>query len=97
VADTLAAAEDERNSIEQALNEKMEAMGGWSGAFGFGHGVDVWALTCAWVERELIPHERRLNARIGYDIRMRPGGANPRIVITSIGPSPAANGPPGHT
>ena len=97
MADTLADAEDERNSIEQSLNDKMEAMGNWPGAFGFGHGVDVWALICAWVERELIPHERRLSARIGYDIHMRPGGRSPKVVITSIGPSPAANRPPEHT
>jgi hypothetical protein len=96
VADTLADAEDERNSIEQSLNDKMEAVGSWPSAFGFGHGVDVWALICAWVERELIPHERRLNARIGYDIRLRPGGAKPRVVITSIEPSPAENSPPEH-
>ena len=91
---TGALTEDDRAFVEQAINRRVDELEGWPGAFGFGHGVDVFGLLCAWVERELIPHERRLNAKIVYDIRLQPGGARPRVLITALTPLPPAAGPP---
>jgi hypothetical protein len=73
--------EDERAHIEAVLNKKFEEMGRLRDFFGSGHGVDIVALMSSWIEREIIPHERRLGIKLRYILESLSDGTS-RFTIT---------------
>jgi hypothetical protein len=73
--------EEEKAHIESTINEKLHEMGRMRDFFGSGHGVNVVALMASWIEREIVPHERRLGIKLRYSINTLPGGTS-RFIIT---------------
>jgi hypothetical protein len=75
--------EGEKAHIEAVVNEKLEEMGRLRDFFGSGHGVDIIALMSSWIEREIIPHERRLGIKLRYTLETLSDGTS-RFIITGV-------------
>jgi hypothetical protein len=75
--------EDEKAHIEASVNEKLEEMGRLKDFFGSGHGVDVVALMSSWIEREIVPHEKRLSIKLRYTLETLPSGTSRFIIISA--------------
>lgn len=66
--------EEEIMKIENEINEKLQKMSKLRDFFGSGHGVNIIELMNMWLEREIIPHEKRLRVKINYAIKNLPDG-----------------------
>jgi hypothetical protein len=73
---------EERVHIENIVNEKLAEMGRLRDFFGSGHGVDVVTLIDSWIQREVIPHEKRLGIKLRYTLEVLEG--NSRFTIVGV-------------